>query len=127
MELSQEKREAVVAIALEYLDREWGDHFNCITFVREVYRKVCVDVPLIYSHVPPPKECNISADGLDCWHEGLILFLKRKGYTGSRTWTHVGITMPSGRLIHCSDYFGKRVSITQKEEIFTFYQYVPSR
>lgn len=126
MELPQEKRDVIVALSLGYLGRQWSENFNCIAFVREIYKRVGIQIPLIYSHTLPPREFNITERDLDSWQTGYIVFLKRQKYAGKRTWTHVGITQPEKKLIHCSRYFGKQISITPKREIFSFYHYVPS-
>ena len=126
MNLTRGKREAVVVLSTRHLGKKWSKNFNCLTFVREVYREVGVEIPLVYSHTLPPKDFSISVDNLNSWYEGDILFLKRRGYAGERTWTHVGITLPGEKLIHCSEYFGGQVTITPKEEIFSFYHYVLS-
>lgn len=127
MELPEKKCEAIVAFSLDYLGRQWSEDFNCIAFVREIYKMVDIEIPPIHSHILPPRDFNITEENLNSWRAGYILFLKRQKYTGERIWTHVGITLPEEKLIHCSEYFGRQVSITPKKEIFSFYHYVPSR
>lgn len=126
MKLNKETRDAVVFVSLKYIGERWTKEFTCIDFVRDVYRKVGIELPLVWGYSVPQKEFNISKKDFISWTYGYIVFLKRKKYSGKRVWTHLAITLPNGRIIHCSERFGGNVSIVTKEEVLSIYQYIPS-
>ena len=127
MRLLEEVRQSIIALSVDYIGVEWSEEFHCLTFVRDLYKKVSITIPPIYPYALPPQKFNISEEDLDRWEIGYTLFLKRRKYNGKRRkWTHVGLTFPERKIIHCSDYFGGKVCVSPKDEVFSFYQYVPS-
>jgi cell wall-associated NlpC family hydrolase len=126
MKLSKEVRECVSILSLKYLGKKHDSSFSCVDFVRSVYREVDINIPILGPYLPPPVLFNITKEDLSAWEHGYVIFLTRCGYVGKRTWTHLGITLPKGNIIHSSHYFDGEVSVNSQEEIFSFYQYVPS-
>lgn len=123
MKLPKEIRDRISSVALSYLERQRSSDFSCIDFVREVYQEVGIPVPKMLKYTPPPEDFNITKEDLDAWEYGYIIFLIKRTYVGERTWTHVAITLPEGKLIDCSD---GHISIDSKEEIFASHHYVPT-
>ena len=126
MELSQEIRDTVCVLSLTYLEKKYPHKFSCLTFVRDVYKEIGIEIPPLWGYATPPRIFNIKQKDLEVWDHGYIVFLKRNEYAGERVWTHVGITLPDHKLIHYSEYFCETVSMTPQKDIFKFYHYVPS-
>lgn len=128
MKLSQEIRNVVVSSSFRHIGREKTDEFSCMHFVIEVYEKIGVTVPIIPRYDFPPNDFNITKEDLSIWEYGYPIFFRRYKYSGEkRIWTHTGITLPEGKIIHLSSHLGgRKVSINSKEEIFEIYQYISS-
>ena len=99
--------------------------FECVDFVREVYRHVGIEIPLLPKSAPPA-EFNINAEQLAEPPIGYLMFLKNPKDRRLRAWTHVAIILSKETCVHCSYYFGKRVVISTFEEVFQKYEFVES-
>lgn len=125
MRLTLTQSEKVVSVALSYLGRSRQKIFCCADFVRAVYRSIGIEIPLLASSAPP-SEFNIKAEDLQNPPIGHLMFLRDRKDRRSRAWTHVAILLPHGRCIHCSYFFGRKVTISTLDEIFECYDFAPS-
>lgn len=113
MEFTDEIGKAVEDVALIYLGTPYTDTFNCLDFVRAVYKRVGLTTP--------PSNLNVIHDQLSSPPIGYVIFLRHKQATAERKVTHVGIVISGRRVVHCSFYFGRRVVITDLDELLKMY------
>lgn len=127
MELNNYQTKRVVSKSLSYLGNPWTkNEFTCVDFVRNVYREVDIDIPLLGIDFPP-KDLNISMEQIGNPPAGHLMFLKnRKTLRQDRAWTHVVIVISQNYCIHCSLLLGGTVMISSFEEIFARYDFVES-
>jgi cell wall-associated NlpC family hydrolase len=124
MILTKKKREIIVQTAKKYLDIPYSKTFDCIAFVREVYRAVGIEIPPLTAHTIPAA-LMLSNEDLKKHCVGHLLFLKdRADPRTERTWTHVVIILENNHCIHNSIFYGRKVVITALEEIRKRYEYV---
>ncbi|MEI8339182.1 MAG: NlpC/P60 family protein [bacterium] len=118
MNLTQKQREIIVQVALSHLDRPFSARFDCITFARCVYGAAGVEIPLLKSTLPPP-DLNITKEELEIGPvSGSLIFLRdRYDPRKHRAWTHVVIALSDGMCIHCSLFYGRKVVISNLEQI----------
>lgn len=103
----------IITTARRYLGSPYQDDFTCLDFVRTVYAK--------HGFTVPPIELNLQAKDLENPPIGFVLYLRRRGYSGDRRWTHVTIVVSATECIHCSHYFGDKVVITPLKDVLSFY------
>lgn len=129
MVLTEAEIKKIISTALSYLGHKYENGFDCIGFVRSVYRHIGIDIPLILGTSSPPEEFNIMEDQLCNPPIGHIIFLKdRYDPRKERVWTHVVIVLSDNRCIHSSIFYGERVSISDLREIMEKrYDFVPSK
>ncbi len=127
MNLSIDKRNAILSIVKTYVGAPYSKEFDCVAFVRGVYRQVGIEVPKLRSF-EPPKDFNLSKEQLENPPAGHILFLKdREDPRKHRAWTHVVIILDDKNCIHCSLFFGRKVVVTPLVEIYKRYDYAESK
>ncbi|MDB4983931.1 MAG: hypothetical protein JWM20_110 [Patescibacteria group bacterium] len=128
LNLSKHDRDIVIETAMSYLEHPYSKEiFNCVTFVRAVYKSADIDIPLL-NPGPPAFELNISRWQCDDPPVGHMIFLKdpldpRK----ERAWTHIVIALENKTCIHCSLFFGRKVVISTLDEIFARYEFAESK
>lgn len=129
MILTEAEIKKIILVAFSYLGHKYENGFDCIGFVRSVYRHIGIDVPLISGTIPPPKEFNITEDQLCNPPIGHTIFLKdRYDPRKERVWTHVVIVLPNSQCIHSSIFYGEKVSISDLREIMEKrYDFAPSK
>lgn len=125
MNLTLKQQTQVVKTALTYLGTPYEKNFTCADFVRAVYREIEIEIPIL-STAPVPQWMNITRDELEGLPVGHLMFLRHKKNQGPRSWTHVVITLPERKCIHCSYFFGGKVVISSLVEIFEVYDFAPS-
>ena len=115
------------------IEREAGkllgsNDFNCIGFVRFVYRKVGIEIPPILIRTAPPREFNITRDQQHNPPLGHIVFLRNRfSLKEYRKWTHVVISLGDDNCIHCSCFYGMIVIISSLNQILhERYDFAPS-
>jgi cell wall-associated NlpC family hydrolase len=123
MNLTREQVEIIISEAISNLGKPYSKDFDCVRFVRLVYEKAGIKIPLLKSHLPP-NEWNISREQICDPPVGRLIFLKdpydpRK----NRSWTHVVIILTKQSCIHCSLFFGRRVVISTIGEILERYNF----
>ncbi len=128
MSINSKKRRKIVDEALSHLDRIQGDDFKCVDFVREVYAACGITIPKISPTLAPPRKFNTTIDKLKNPPIGIIVFLKdRFDLRINRTWTHLIISIGNGECVHCSKFYGGKVTISNIQEILEDrYDFVPS-
>jgi hypothetical protein len=128
MILSKSLSGLIVATALEYLGREFNYRsFGCVHFVREVYFRVGIILPILDRYDFPPDDFHLSLEGFHNMPAGHSVFFRRKLTTSVRLWTHVAIILSSGDLIHCTRHLGNGVVITTRNEFLDIYELVKNR
>jgi cell wall-associated NlpC family hydrolase len=125
MDLQPEQQELVVATALSYLGQSYGKEFRCVDFVREVYKVLGIKIPRL-STQPVPQWINIHSEDVSDPPAGHLIFLRRKETGAARHWTHVVIALPERQCVHCSHFFGRKVTISPLEDILALYDFAPS-
>jgi hypothetical protein len=89
-----------------------------------VYQKIGIEIPLLKSCAPSDK-LSISIKQIKNPPIGHPILLKdRDDPRKERAWTHVAIILTKGTCIHCSLFFGRRVTISSFNEIFKKYDLV---
>jgi hypothetical protein len=126
MNLSQDQREAVVRISGEYLGRKREIGFSCVDFVRTVYGRIGIEIPLLMPKMLPPVEFNLRREYLLNPPLGEIIFFKDRSDKRLRLWTHLGIVYSVCEIIHCSLFLGEQVVITPIEFMWRRYDFVES-
>lgn len=111
----REEGEKIISTARTYLGRDYTRSFNCLDFVREVYRAHGLTVP--------PPFLNLRPEDLSDPSPGYVLYLRHKTFSGDG-WTHVAIIASSESCIHCSYYFGRKVVITSIADMLSMYNVV---
>ena len=103
---------------LQRLGRPYSEAYKCLTFVRDVYGAVGLTLP--------PIVMNVRREQLENPPVGFVLYLRRKSKRSatSTRFTHAGIIIPERSLIHCSYYFGKKVVISDLDEVLEIYDLV---
>ena len=118
MRLSRKQKRKITNIARMFLGRPYGEEFDCIEFIRAVYRSADVHIPKISPLAAPPYEFNIRKEELKNAPEGNIIFLKdRYDPRKERKWTHAVIALRHGQCIHNSIFYGSKVTISDIETI----------
>jgi len=125
MFLSENQVEVVVEKALQEVGRELPPK-HCLIFARKVFRVVGKEIPPLYGFEPPPKELNLKKEEAENPPPGRLMFLRNKNTPSGRTWTHVAITINDRKVVHRSRFFGPCVVVSTFEELFQFYDFVPS-
>jgi cell wall-associated NlpC family hydrolase len=124
MILNKKKAKVIVHTAKTYLGLPYSKTFDCVAFVREVYRTVGIEIPPLNPQTLPV-ELLLSNEQLEHHPVGHLLFLKdRQDPRTERTWTHVVIILGNGSCIHNSIFYGRKVIMTPLEEIYKRYAYV---
>ena len=126
MILTPDLRQSIIATARSYIGTPKSPAFNCVDFVRKVLATNGIVLPLINPYTQPPIEWGIKDLSLCNDAFGEIIFLKRILSQSDRPWTHVALVVSQSECIHCSSYFGRQVSKTSFEDLFTVYRFVPS-
>ncbi|MBX4210840.1 C40 family peptidase [Candidatus Parcubacteria bacterium] len=116
--LSQE----IVTAARSYLGKpfDW-DTFNCVHFIRMVYRDVGIVFPVLKRYDYPPAEFHLSAEAFSKMPIGHSVFFKRKAKSTARFWSHVAIIIGEDTLIHNTRHLGQGVSITEVSSLLYVY------
>ena len=104
----------IIASARRYLGRPYQEDFTCLDFVRAVYAEHGLSVP--------PASLNLDAADLADPPIGFVLYLRRKAYIGTRTWTHMVLIASATECIHCSRFFGGKVVLTPLRHIRAIYE-----
>jgi len=102
----------IEAEAMQFLGTPYARDFNCMTFVRAVYRAVGLTLP--------PMALNVTTADLVNPPIGYVLYVQHK-QAPRRGYSHVVIILPRRRCIHCSYYFGRKVVITDLDELMALY------
>ncbi len=123
MELTDKQAQVILLESEKLINKKREPDFTCVDFVRQVYKKARIEIPLIGPNKTPEK-FNINESQLQNPPLGRLVFMKKKVTSKSRYWTHVGIIFTRTQLIHCSNMFGKKVCITELEEIWKHYDFV---
>ena len=129
MIVTETQTKKIISVALSYLGHKYEHGFDCIGFVRNVYKHAGIDIPLISGTTFPPEEFNIMEDQLSNPPIGHLIFLKdRYDPRKERVWTHVVLTLSENECIHSSIFYGEKVSISNLQEIMEKrYDFVPSK
>jgi len=126
MNISKKQAERVVHVANSYVNTPYSNNFRCVDFVRRVYTEVGIVIPLLKNQ-PPPIELNIKIEELDNPPVGHLMFLRdRSDPRKYRIWTHVVIISENNTCIHCSIFYGNKVTVTKLPDIFQRYEFVSS-
>lgn len=131
MVLSTKQKRKIIQTALQYIGTPYSKEFDCIQFVRVVYKSAGIIVPKIFHLTPPPEEFNIKKRQLQRIPKGHLIFLKdRYDPRKERYWTHVVIALDNRRCIHNSIFYGsEKVTISNLGEImrdrYNFAESVP--
>ena len=126
MNLSPELARNIIEIASSYISRPFDyEQFNCVHFVREVYSKVDIELPLLVRGEYPPQEFHLSINEFEMMPIGHCVFFKRRTSVTERVWTHVAMVYSSSELIHCARRFGGKVVVTPKAEFLDVYILTP--
>lgn len=126
MVLSNVVSDVIVSTSYEYLGKSFDlDTFNCVHFVREVYKSAGVVMPILARYDFPPREFHLSNDEFNSMPIGHSVFFKRRSTRSTRPWTHVAIIVSSDTLIHCTQYIGKGVMLTSKSVFMETYDLSP--
>jgi hypothetical protein len=116
----------VVTFASNYIGRAYNWYtFNCIHFVESVYREVGITIPRLDHKGFPPKDLHLSVEEFAMMPIGHTVFFKRKANLSGQFWTHLAIIFSSTELIHCSWYFGGKVTVTKKINFMEIYDLTP--
>jgi hypothetical protein len=100
----------IITSASSYLGRRYDfDVFNCVHFVRQVYRDVSLDFPLLDKRLFPPEYFHLTREDFYEMPIGHSVFFKKRKSTLPRSWTHVAIIFSDNELVHCSRLFGQVV------------------
>ncbi len=125
MILSENVSHCIVTTAHQYIDRAYDyKTFDCVHFIVNVYHDVGIMIPRFGSVGHPPPDLNLSSDAFEEMPVGQTVFFKRKLSTSSRIWTHMAIIASSNELIHCSQHFGGKVTLTPKHEFMEIYAHI---
>lgn len=124
MKLSKKQIRIILREAEKLLGKNRKPDFTCVDFVREVYLKADIKLPLINPDKIPALFPNLSQSEIDGDALGKILFLKKKTTDKARVWTHVGIIFSENELVHCSKMFGNQVCTTPIQEVLEHYEIV---
>ncbi|MDO8469535.1 MAG: hypothetical protein Q7S84_00760 [bacterium] len=111
--LTEETRRQIEAEATRHLGTPYTRDFNCMTFVRTMYRAVELTLP--------PVAANVRFMELADPPIGHILYLRHKESSVRRSYTHAAIILPGRRCIHCSYYFGGKVVVSELDELLKTY------
>jgi GTPase len=125
LELTQNQIEEVVKTAVSYLNHPYDSRkFDCVNFVRAVYRKIGIEIPPLKSCAPPA--ClNISIKQVNDPPIGRMMFLKdRNDPRKERVWTHIVIILTKETYIHCSLFFGRKVTISSFNDMYSKYDVI---
>ncbi len=126
MKLTTVRRKKVLAVALSQLGRDRVEGFKCVDFVRSVYTSIGIFVPFpLIGWMSPPVGFNISLDQLSDPPEAELIFFRRKNDRRKRKWTHVGIILPEKKVIHCSQFLGEKVTISELTDLLKDYDFAP--
>ena len=126
MNLAINQVQKITEIAQSYIGKPYlPNQFECADFVREVYKRIGIEVPLLAKSAPPV-EFNITTEQLAEPPIGHLMFLKNPKDRRQRSWTHVVIILSRKTCIHCSFFFGKKVVVSTFEEIFQRYEFAES-
>ncbi|MBI2278937.1 MAG: C40 family peptidase [Candidatus Brennerbacteria bacterium] len=125
MELTKDQAKEVIETALSYVGHPYDSkEFNCVGFVRTVYRTIGIKISPLKS-CAPPAELNLSAEQAKDLPVGHLMFLKdRDDPRKERSWTHVVIILTKETCIHCSLFFGRKVTISSFAEMYCKYDVV---
>jgi cell wall-associated NlpC family hydrolase len=125
LKLTTTQRETVLIVALSQLGRNRTEGFKCIDFVRNVYASIGIIVPFpLIGWMSPLIGLNITLDQLSDPPEGELIFFRRKNDQRKRKWTHVGITLPEKRVVHCSQFLGEKVVVSDLTDLLEDYDFV---
>jgi hypothetical protein len=106
------ERIRVTFISLLFLNTPRRPNFKCGHFVKHVFKTARI--------APWVKWKNISENQKTSPPFGECIFLLEKSIT-TKLWSHVGIALPFGYMIHMSYYWGCKVTITHLSEIWKRY------
>jgi cell wall-associated NlpC family hydrolase len=116
----------IITCARTYLGKPFDyERFNCVHFVRSVYRDAGIEIPLLPRDGFLPDEFNLTRDEFADMPLGHTAFFKRKATTSARSWSHMAIIVSSTELIHCTRHVGRGVVITPVAEFIEIYNLVP--
>jgi len=110
--LSFFQRLRIILVSFLFLGTSRRSDFKCFDFVKKVFK--IAKIPECDNFV------NISAEQKENPPFGIPIFLLEKRSSNKR-WSHVGIAIPFGYLLHMSLYWGKKVTITPLAEIWKRY------
>jgi|GEM_PF-1966257 len=126
MYLSKNQSDQIIDVAYSYLGKPFDfEKFNCVHFVREVYFKVGINLPLLVRKYLPPADFHLSSVEFALMPVGHTVFFKRKESKLDRSWTHVGIIVGPDKLIHCTRNLGDGVVVTEKSQLMEVYSLSP--
>jgi hypothetical protein len=111
--LSFFERVRIVFISLLFLGTRRSPTFKCFDFVKYVFRAARIREHDSFVNIDPGHRNHPPA--------GTVIFLLEKGVRRKK-WSHVGIALPFGYMIHMSYYWGKKVTITSLREIWNRYE-----
>ena len=118
MRLNEKQKREILNAAHAFLGSPYGSEFDCIGFIRAVYKSADIDIPKIFPLEAPSYEFNISKEELGGAPEGSIIFLKdRYDPRHERKWTHAVIALCGGQCIHNSVFYGLRVTVSDMKTI----------
>jgi hypothetical protein len=113
----------VFMAALHYKGREFDwDTFNCVHFVRQVYKDVGIELPLLRRELLPPKEFHLNEKQFRDMPVGHSVFFKRRAKETERTWSHLAIILAPCKLIHCTRHMGNGVIISDTSDFLKIYE-----
>lgn len=128
MNLSSHQQAIIVATAQNYIGRSFNySKFNCVHFVREVYRTAGITLPILSPTDYPPLDFYLSENELALMPIGHAVFFKRRAAATRRIWTHIAIVYSTNEFIHCSRYVGYGVGTVTVEQMFSIYQLAQGR
>ena len=123
MILSEALSRQIIAVTQKYVGRffDW-DTFNCVHFVREVYREVGIELPRLVRGKLPPQDFHLSKERFESMPLGHSVFFRRRTSISDRSWTHVAIIAGRDQLVHCTRHLGNGVSISSTLEFLNVYE-----
>ncbi|MDD5165257.1 MAG: hypothetical protein PHG25_01840 [Candidatus Pacebacteria bacterium] len=122
MILSPSLSNSIVTIAHNYLGKPFDWHtFHCVHFVIEVYREAGIEMPAFTDAGYPPTDFHLSPEEFNLMPVGHSVFFKRRANTSNLIWTHMAIIASPNELIHCSRFFGCKVTVTSKIDFLEIY------
>ncbi len=128
MVLSNKISDLIVNISHEYLGRKFNlNSFNCVHFVREVYAKVGIILPLLNRYGIPPREFHLLEEEFAHMPIGHSVFFKRRTGHSTRSWTHMAIVFSEDTLVHCTRNLGEGVVLTPKSVFMETYILSPTK